>query len=381
MNIGVPKEVKTHEYRVAATPGTVHGLVAHGHQVVVETGAGVGSGFSDDEYAAQGATLARSAAEAWAQAMVLKVKEPMAQEYEFLRDDLLLFTYLHLAADRPLTEALLDAGTTAVAYETVQLANGSLPLLTPMSEVAGRMATQVGAHYLGKFLGGRGLLLGGVPGVQAGEVVVLGGGVVGTNAAKIAVGLGARVTILDVNHARLQYLDDVFGSSLQTLASTPVNIAEMVARADLLVGAVLIPGARAPHLVTREMIATMKPGSVIVDVAVDQGGCIETIHPTTHDDPTFVVDGVVHYGVANMPGAVPNTSTTALSNQTLKYALALAKHGTEALQNDPALLLGLNTYKGQLTYRAVGDAFGLEVVPPSVALSEPVKLAGHGNFV
>ena len=312
MNIGVPKEVKTHEYRVAATPGTVHGLVAHGHQVMVQTGAGVGSGFSDDEYRAQGATLVGSAAEAWAQAMVLKVKEPMAQEYGFLRDDLLLFTYLHLAADRPLTEALLKAGTTAVAYETVQLPNGSLPLLTPMSEVAGRMATQVGAHYLGKFLGGRGLLLGGVPGVQAGEVVVLGGGMVGTNAAKIAVGLGARVTILDVNHARLQYLDDVFGSSLQTLASTPANIAEMVARADLLVGAVLIPGARAPHLVTREMIATMKPGSVIVDVAVDQGGCIETIHPTTHDDPTFVVDGVVHYGVANMPGAVPNTSTTAL---------------------------------------------------------------------
>ena len=381
MNIGVPKEVKTHEYRVAATPGTVHALVAHGHSVAVETGAGVGSGFSDDEYAAQGATLVESAAEAWAQEMVLKVKEPVKQEYGFLRDDLLLFTYLHLAADRPLTEALLNAGTAAVAYETVQLSNGSLPLLTPMSEVAGRMATQVGAHYLGKFLGGRGLLLGGVPGVQAGEVVVLGGGVVGTNAAKIAVGLGARVTILDVSHARLQYLDDVFGSSLQTLASTPANIAEMVSRADLLVGAVLIPGARAPHLVTREMIRVMKPGSVIVDVAVDQGGCIETIHPTTHDDPTFMVDGVVHYGVANMPGAVPNTSTTALSNQTLKYALALAEQGTEALQNDPALLLGLNTYKGQLTYRAVGDAFGLEYVPPSVALSEPVKLAGQENFV
>lgn len=381
MNIGVPKEVKTHEYRVAATPGTVHALVVHGHQVTVETGAGVGSGFSDDEYVAQGATIVESAAEAWAQGMVLKVKEPMKQEYGFLRGDLLLFTYLHLAADRPLTEALLKAGTAAVAYETVQLSNGSLPLLTPMSEVAGRMATQVGAHYLGKFLGGRGLLLGGVPGVQAGEVVILGGGVVGANAAKIAVGLGARVTILDVSHARLQYLDDVFGSSLQTLASTPANIAEMVSRADLLVGAVLIPGARAPHLVKREMIATMKPGSVIVDVAVDQGGCIETIHPTTHDNPTFIVDGVVHYGVANMPGAVPNTSTTALSNQTLKYALALAEHGTEALQNDPALLLGLNTYKGQLTYRAVGDAFGLESVPPSVALSEPVKLAGQENFV
>lgn len=381
MHIGVPQEVKTHEYRVAATPGTVHALVAAGHQVFVETAAGLGSGFSDEMYEVQGATLVGSAAEAWAQEMVLKVKEPVAKEYSFLRGDLLLFTYLHLAADRPLTEALLQAGTAAVAYETVQLPNGSLPLLTPMSEVAGRMAAQVGAHYLGKFLGGRGLLLGGVPGVQAGEVVILGGGVVGINAAKIALGLGARVTILDISHARLQYLDDVFGSSLQTLASTPANIAEMVTRADLLIGAVLIPGARAPHLVKRDMIGTMKPGSVIVDVAVDQGGCIETIHPTTHDEPTFVVDGVVHYGVANMPGAVPNTSTTALSDQTLRYALALAKHGTDALQHDPALLLGLNTYRGKLTYRAVGDAFGLESVPPSVALSEPIQLAGSHRFV
>lgn len=381
MNIGVPKEVKTHEYRVAATPGTVHALVERGHQVRVETGAGVGSGFRDEAYEAQGATIVGSAADAWAQEMVLKVKEPISQEYGFLRDDLLLFTYLHLAADRPLTEALLSAGTAAVAYETVQLPSGALPLLTPMSEVAGRMASQVGAHYLGKFLGGRGLLLGGVPGVQAGEVVILGGGVVGINAAKIALGLGARVTILDINHTRLQYLDDVFGSRLQTLASTPANIAEVVRRADLLVGAVLIPGARAPHLVTREMIRTMKPGSVIVDVAVDQGGCIETIRPTTHDAPTFEVDGVVHYGVANMPGAVPNTSTTALSDQTLRYALALAERGTEALREDPALMLGLNTYKGKLTYRAVGDAFGLESVPPSVALSEPLQLAGSGTWV
>jgi len=375
MNIGVPKEVKTHEYRVAATPGAVHALVQRRHKLTVETQAGVGSGFSDEAYEAQGAVIVGSAAEAWAQEMVLKVKEPTAQEYGFLRPDLLLFTYLHLAADRPLTEALLGASTAAVAYETVQLPNGSLPLLTPMSEVAGRMASQVGAHYLGKFLGGRGLLLGGVPGVQAGEVVILGGGVVGTNAAKIALGLGARVTILDISHARLQYLDDVFGSRLQTLASTPANIAEMVAQADLLVGAVLIPGARAPHLVTREMIKTMKPGSVIVDVAVDQGGCIETIRPTTHDDPTFVVDGVVHYGVANMPGAVPNTSTTALSNQTLPYALALAERGVSALQGDPALMLGLNTYQGQLTYRAVGDAFGIAAVAPEVALAEATLLA------
>lgn len=381
MNIGVPKEIKTHEYRVAATPGTVHALVESGHHVLVETQAGLGSGFSDEMYEAQGAKVVGSAAETWAQEMVLKVKEPIAREYGFLRDDLLLFTYLHLAADRPLTEALLKAGTAAVAYETVQLPSGALPLLTPMSEVAGRMASQVGAHYLGKFLGGRGLLLGGVPGVQAGDVVILGGGVVGINAAKIALGLGARVTILDISHARLQYLDDVFGNRLQTLASTPANIAEMVTKADLLIGAVLIPGARAPHLVKRDMIGTMKPGSVIVDVAVDQGGCIETIRPTTHDDPTFVVDGVVHYGVANMPGAVPNTSTTALSNQTLRYALALAQHGTEALQRDPALLLGLNTYKGKLTYRAVGDAFGLESIPPSVALSEPVQLAGSHRFV
>ena len=381
MNIGVPKEVKTHEYRVAATPGTVHALALRGHKVMVETQAGVGSGFADEAYEAQGATVVGSAVEAWAQEMVLKVKEPVAKEYGFLRDDLLLFTYLHLAADRPLTEALLEAGTAAVAYETVQLPNGSLPLLTPMSEVAGRMASQVGAHYLSKFLGGRGLLLGGVPGVQAGEVVILGGGVVGINAAKIALGLGARVTVLDISHARLQYLDDVFGATLQTLASTPANIAEMVRRADLLVGAVLIPGARAPHLVTKDMITTMKPGSVIVDVAVDQGGCIETIHPTTHDDPTFLVDGVVHYGVANMPGAVPNTSTTALSDQTLRYALALAENGAQALHQDPALMLGLNTYRGKLTYRAVGDAFGLESVPPSVALSEPVQLARSGSWV
>jgi alanine dehydrogenase len=375
MNIGVPKEVKRHEYRVSATPGAVHAFVAHGHRVTVETQAGVGSGFSDEQYEAQGATIVSSAQEAWSQEMVLKVKEPIAQEYGFLRDDLLLFTYLHLAADRPLTEALLGAGTAAVAYETVQLPNGSLPLLTPMSEVAGRMAAQEGAHYLGKFLGGRGLLLGGVPGVQAGEVVILGGGVVGTNAAKIALGLGARVTILDISHSRLQYLDDVFGSRLQTLASTPANIAEMVERADLLIGAVLIPGARAPHLVTREMISSMKPGSVIVDVAVDQGGCIETIRPTTHDDPTFLVDGVVHYGVANMPGAVPNTSTTALSNQTLRYALSLAEYGIGALHRDRALLQGLNTYKGQLTYKAVGEAFGIGAVAPDAALSEPTLLA------
>ena len=369
MNIGIPKEVKTHEYRVSATPGAVHALIKAGHEVFVEQGAGMGSGFADSEYEAQGATLVEGAREAWAQEMVLKVKEPVKKEYGFLRDDLLLFTYLHLAADRPLTEALLESGTTAIAYETVQLPNGSLPLLTPMSEVAGRMAPQVGAYHLEKFLGGRGVLLGGVPGVGAGEVVILGGGVVGTNAAKIALGLGARVTILDISHARLQYLDDVFGGRLGTLASNPGNIAAIIPKADLLIGAVLIPGARAPHLVTEAMLETMKPGSVIVDVAVDQGGCIETIRPTTHDEPTYVVGGVVHYGVANMPGAVPNTSTTALSNQTLPYALQLAEKGVGALSENPALLKGLNTRQGNLTYDAVGEAFGLEAIAAERALA------------
>lgn len=370
MNIGIPKETKSHEYRVAVTPGAVRALSEAGHRVFVEAGAGAGSGFTDDDYRGQGAEIVDSAAEAWARPLVLKVKEPVPAEFRYLREDLLLFTYLHLAADQALTDALLQAGTTAVAYETVQLDNGSLPLLTPMSEVAGRMATQVGAHYLSRFLGGRGLLLGGVPGVPAGEVVILGGGVVGTNAAKMALGLGARVSILDVNHARLQYLDDVFGGRLQTLASNVANVAEMTRRADLLIGAVLIPGARAPRLVRREMLAEMKEGSVIVDVAVDQGGCIETIRPTTHDQPTFTVDGVVHYGVSNMPGAVPNTSTKALSNQTLPYALRLAGKGAAALLDDPALLRGLNVHKGLLTHQAVGEAFGLEVTAPRAALEE-----------
>lgn len=370
MNIGIPKETKIHEYRVAATPGAVRALSEAGHATFVEAGAGEGSGFSDEEYRLQGATVVDSAEEAWAQRMVLKVKEPVPAEYGYLRDDLLLFTYLHLAADRPLTEALLESGTTAVAYETVQLDNGALPLLTPMSEVAGRMATQVGAHYLSRFLGGRGLLLGGVPGVPAGEVLILGGGVVGTNAAKIALGLGARVSVLDVSHARLQYLDDIFGGRVQTLASNIANIVEMTRRADLVIGAVLIPGARAPHLVRREMLAEMKPGSVIVDVAVDQGGCIETIRATTHDAPTFTVEGVVHYGVANMPGAVPNTSTTALSNQTLPYAVRLASKGAGALLEDRTLQRGLNAHQGLLTHSAVGEAFELPVTPPSEALTQ-----------
>ncbi len=369
MDIGIPKEIKAQEYRVAATPGAVHALVEAGHNVMVQSEAGVGSGFADEEYAANGAVLVDSADEAWSQSLVLKVKEPVESEFRYLRDDLILFTYLHLAAARPLTDALLEAGTTAIAYETVQLDSGSLPLLTPMSEVAGRMAAQIGAHYLNRFLGGRGLLLGGVPGVGAGDVVILGGGMVGTNAAKIATGLGARVTILDVNHARLQYLDDVFGGRIQTLSSNLGNIRDMVSRADLLIGAVLIPGARAPRLVTRDMLALMKPGSVIVDVAVDQGGCIETIHPTTHEDPTFMVDGILHYGVANMPGAVPNTSTRALSNQTLPYTLRLAAGQGEAILADQALLRGLSTHGGMLTYAAVATTFGIPYVTSEEALA------------
>lgn len=368
MRIGVPKEVKPQEYRVSATPGAVQALVNAGHQVLVERGAGTGSSFTDDMYIAAGAGVG-SAADAWAQQMVLKVKEPMASEYQYLRNDLILFTYLHLAADKPLTEALLAAGTTAVAYETVQYANGALPLLTPMSEVAGRMAPQVGAHFLERAHGGRGLLLAGVPGVQSGTVTILGGGVVGTNAAKLALGLGARVNLLDVNHSRLQYLDDVFSGAVQTITSNLGNVLELLPHTDLLIGAVLIPGARAPRLVTRDMLALMKPGSVIVDVAVDQGGCIETIHATTHDAPVYEVDGVVHYGVANMPGAVPNTSTRALSDQTLPYALKLAGAGLGALAADPAFLLGLNTHAGKLTYAAVGQAFDISVANASQALS------------
>ena len=369
MQIGIPTEVKRHEYRVAATPAAVQALVVAGHEVLVQSGAGAGSGFSDEAFELSGARIVDGAAAAWSAEMVLKVKEPIAQEYAFLRDDLVLFTFLHLAADRLLTEALLTAGTAAVAYETVQLDNGLLPLLTPMSEVAGRLAPQFGAHYLSRFLGGRGLLLGGVPGVESGEVVIVGGGVVGINAAKIAVGLGAHVTVLDVSHARLQYLDDAFSGRVQTLASHAGNIRVMLPRADMLVGAVLIPGARAPHLVTREMLGLMKPGSVIVDVSVDQGGCVETIRPTTHDEPTFVIDDVVHYGVANMPGAVPNTSTRALSDQTLPYALLLAADPVAALKGDRRLQKGLNTYRGMVTHEGVAEAFGLEAVAPASALA------------
>lgn len=368
MIIGIPKEIKTLEDRVSMTPGAVETLIRRGHSVLVEKGAGVGSGLADDEYAAAGAKLV-TAAEAWGAEMVIKVKEPMAAEYKYLRPDLLLFTYLHLAADEAQTKALLAAGTTGVAYETVQLPDRSLPLLLPMSEVAGRMATQVGAHYLEKNQGGRGMLLGGVPGVAPANVVVIGGGVVGTNAVKIAVGMGARVTVLDLSHSRLQYLDDIFGSRIVTMSSTEPNLRAAVKEADLVVGAVLVVGAKAPKLVTREMIGTMRQGSVVVDVAVDQGGCIETTKATTHDKPTYVVDGVVHYGVANMPGAVPRTSTFALVNQTLPYAIKLAAKGIDALREDPALLLGLNTYKGKLTCPAVGEALGIPAITPAEALA------------
>ena len=364
MIIGIPKEIKDNEYRVSLTPGGAHLLVEEGHRLLVQTGAGHGSGFPDGEYADAGAAIVPTAAEAWAANMVMKVKEPLASEYDFLRPDLILFTYLHLAAAEKLTHVLLEKRTTGVAYETVQPADGSLPLLTPMSEVAGRMAVQVGAHYLEKMNGGRGKLMGGVPGVAPCNVVVIGGGVVGTSAAKVALGMGAAVTIIDKDLNRLRFLSEVLHGNLTTLMSNPRSIATACDYADLLVGAVLVPGAKAPRLVTRDMVGRMKPGSVIVDVAVDQGGCVETCHPTTHSDPVYVVDGVIHYCVANMPGAVPRTSTYALSNATLPYAEKLARHGVPAaLKADAALAKGVNTYAGHLTYRGVADAFNLPYTP------------------
>jgi len=367
MIIGIPKEIKAQENRVSMTPGAVAALVRAGNTVIVQHGAGTGSGLTDAEYKAAGARLV-SADAAWEADLVIKVKEPVAKEYHYLRSGLTLFTYLHLAASEELTRELLRAKVTAIAYETVVQEGGHLPLLTPMSEVAGRMAPQVGAFYLEKWLGGRGILLGGVPGVAPGSVVILGGGVVGINAAKIALGLGAQVTILDVNHRRLQYLDDVFGGRLITLVSNEPNIRKAASFADLLIGAVLITGAKAPRLITRDILHTMKPGSVIVDVSVDQGGCVETIKPTTHKDPVYTVDGVLHYGVANMPGAVPRTSTFALVNQTLPYAERLAEGGLDALRADPGLALGLSTHQGVLTCPAVGEALGMKAVTPEEAL-------------
>lgn len=364
MIVGVPKEIKDNEYRVAMTPGGVRLLSEAGHQVWIETGAGEGSGFPDEQYKAAGARIVSDSADAWGAHLVVKVKEPQPGEYEFMRPDMVLFTYLHLAAEERLTREMMARKLTGIAYETVELPNGQLPLLTPMSEVAGRMAIQVGAHYLEKMSGGRGKLLGGVPGVRAADVIIIGAGVVGTNAAHVALGMGANVAIVDINLDRLRYLSEVLPGRLTTLSSNPLNVAEAVRRADLLVGAVLIKGAKAPKLVTRDMISTMNPGSVVVDVAVDQGGCIETTHPTTHSNPTFLVDGVVHYCVANMPGAVPRTSTYALSNATLPYVRRLADLGAEAaIKADAALARGVNTYRGKITYPAVAEAFGLEHVP------------------
>jgi alanine dehydrogenase len=361
MIIGTPKEIKDNEYRVGITPGGVRQLAQAGHQVLVETGAGEGSGFSDAEYETSGAKIVSTSVEAWSAQIVVKVKEPQPLEYDFMRPDLTLFTFLHLAADEQLTREMMDRGVTGIAYETVELPNGQLPLLTPMSEVAGRMAIQIGAHYLEKKNDGRGKLLGGVPGVRPADVAIIGAGVVGTNAAQMGLGMGAHVMVIDINIDRLRYLNDVRSGRLITLSSNPLNIAETVRRADLLVGGVLIKGAKAPKLVTREMISTMNPGSVVVDVSVDQGGCIETTEPTTHSNPTYLVDGVIHYCVSNIPGAVPRTSTYALSNATLPYVLKLANMGPEAaIKADPSLAKGVNTYKGKITYRAVAEAFGTE---------------------
>lgn len=364
MNIGLPKEIKNHEYRVGMVPNHVRGLVDRGHHVKVQRGAGLGSGFSDEDYAAAGAHLVDTAEEVWTTSeMIVKVKEPVASEYDLIQEGQLIYTYLHLAAEPELTKVLLEKRVSGVAYETIEV-NGHLPLLAPMSQVAGRMATQVGAQYLQRDKGGKGVLLGGVPGVRKGRVVIIGGGVVGTQAATIAVGMGADVRILDVSAKRLEELDFLFEGRIQTLYSDPYTIQEQVKSADLVIGAVLIAGAKAPTLVSRELIGQMEPGSVVVDVAVDQGGCIETCHPTTHDNPTFVVDGVVHYCVANMPGAVSRTSTLALNSVTRPYLFELVDKGLEeACRANPSLMLGLNTYQGRCTHPAVATSLGYDYEP------------------
>ena len=361
MQIGVPKEIKTNENRVALVPAGAEALVAAGHQVMMEIGAGDGSGFTDAQYTSVGAELAPDAATVWARAeMIIKVKEPIEREWPHMRKGQVIFTYFHFAADEKLTRAHLASGAVCIAYETVEMPNHELPLLTPMSEVAGRMAVQEGAKYLEKLYGGRGVLLGGVPGVAPAKVVILGGGIVGINAAKMAAGLGAKVTLLDISLERLRYLSDVMPANVTLIYSNHQNILEQIATADLVIGGVLIPGAKAPKLIKREDLKVMRPGSVIVDVAVDQGGCVETIHATTHENPTYVVDGVIHYGVANMPGGVPRTSTLALTNATLNYAMALANKGwKKALKDNPALKKGLNMVEGQVTYPAVAESFGL----------------------
>lgn len=372
MIIGVPKEIKNNENRVAMTPAGVVHLINAGHTVQIEKGAGLGSNFTDAEYKEAGAELIDSAASVWENAdMIMKVKEPLSSEYKYFRKGLILFTYLHLAAAPELTKALVDSEVTAIAYETITV-NGTLPLLTPMSEVAGRMATQIGAQYLEKSEGGKGILLGGIPGVSRGKVTVIGGGVVGTHAAKIALGLGAEVTIIDLNPVRLRQLDDIFGSSIQTLMSNPYNIAEAVKDSDLVIGSVLIPGRKAPKLVTDEMIQSMQPGSVLVDVAIDQGGNFETVdHPTTHDEPIYVKHDVLHYAVANIPGAVPRTATVGLTNVTVPYAVQIASKGAvKAIQEDPAILSGVNVMNGKVTYEAVAADLGYDFVSPEDAIKD-----------
>lgn len=365
MIIGVPKEIKNNEFRVGMTPGGAREFVAHGHSVLVEMSAGDGSSFTDAEYAAAGAELVATPDEVFARAdMIVKVKEPQPVEIARLREGQILYTYLHLAPDFEQTEGLIGSKAVCIAYETVELANHTLPLLAPMSEVAGRMAAQVGATYLQKPFGGRGVLMGGTPGVAPAQVVVLGGGVVGTNAAYVAMGMGAHVTIMDINIDRLRYLDEIWGNKVRTLYSSKHNIEEAVYAADLVIGSVLLPGAKTPWLVTKDMLPKMKKGSVVVDVSVDQGGCIETTHATTHADPTYFVDGVLHYGVANMPGAVPNTSTLALTNATLRYGLAIADKGwKKAVADDAALAKGVNVVGGKVTYKEVAEVHGLEYTP------------------
>jgi alanine dehydrogenase len=370
MLIGIPKEIKNNESRVAITPAGVHALTLAGHQVVVEKSAGEGSGISDQEYSEAGAQILDSAVDVWNTDMVIKVKEPLATEYAYFKSGQILFTYLHLANEPELTKALMEKQVAGIAYETIQLDNGSLPLLIPMSEVAGRMAIQIGAQLLEKPYGGKGVLLGGVPGVTPANVTIIGGGIVGTNAAKMAIGLGAGVTIIEKSAQRLREIDDAFNGRVRTLMSNPFNIANSVAKADLLIGAVLIPGARAPHLVTEEMVKAMTPGSVIVDVAIDQGGSIATIdRVTTHSNPIYVKHGVVHYSVANMPGAVARTSTFALTNVTLGYALDIANKGYfKAIQENRSLRKGINVINGKLTYKAVAEALNIMYTPLEEAL-------------